>query len=281
MEFVMKDCTILVNSCDKYKDAWEPFFRLLKIHWPKCPYEIILSTETQTYDCDFLNIRTINCSSSLSWSSRLKNVLNKIQTEYVLFFLEDFFLMSSVNEKVFSSALNLLKNNHHIGAISFNPDIDKNLWKTKGVVGDFFTEVTKKSKYRVNAVSALWRKDFLLSLIKDGESPWEFEVKGTRRAKFKTKKILCVDEQQPKVFDFHIYIKYGYGISKQSWLPKNKELFEKYGINVAFDNLGWYENKLKGKRKKRSLKEKLKLIYTNPLELLEMLLVKLNQMKVK
>ena len=28
------DVTILVNSCDKYEDAWEPFFKLFSIQWP-------------------------------------------------------------------------------------------------------------------------------------------------------------------------------------------------------------------------------------------------------
>lgn len=80
------EVTILVSSCDKYEDAWEPFFRLLNIQWPDCPYNIVLSTETKNYDCDFLNVETINSSPKLSWSSRLKNVLTQISTEYVLFF---------------------------------------------------------------------------------------------------------------------------------------------------------------------------------------------------
>ena len=70
----------------------DSFFKLLKIQWPECPHDIVLSTETKTYDCDFLKIKTINSNRDLSWSSRLKNTLNQIETEYILFFLEDFFL---------------------------------------------------------------------------------------------------------------------------------------------------------------------------------------------
>lgn len=273
----MNDCTLLVNSCDKYEDAWDPFFRLLKIHWPNCPYDVVLSTESKQYCCDFLQVKTVNSDSNLSWSSRLKDTLNQIETEYILFFLEDFFLMSSVKEEILLSAMNLMQRNSKIGVISFNPDIDNDLWFTKGNYDKYFVEITRKSKYRINAVASLWRKDFLVSILKDGESPWEFEINGTKRAKFMRQKILCLDETLPKPFDFHIYIKYGYGITKQSWLPKNKELFDKYGIEVNFENLGWYEHKPKIRRKKRSFKEKIMLIFKNPKELFGMFYNKINQ----
>ena len=50
------DVTILVNSCDKYEDAWEPFFKLFSIQWPECPYKIILNTESKNFSCDYLSV---------------------------------------------------------------------------------------------------------------------------------------------------------------------------------------------------------------------------------
>ena len=89
-----KDFTIIVNSCDKYEDTWFPFFKLMKIHWPCCDnYDIILNTETKQYTCDFMKLRTINGGTSATWSERLKNILEQIDTEFVLFFLDDFFIL--------------------------------------------------------------------------------------------------------------------------------------------------------------------------------------------
>lgn len=46
----MNNLTIIVNSCDKYEDAWNPFFKLMEIHWPKSDkYQIILNTENKDY----------------------------------------------------------------------------------------------------------------------------------------------------------------------------------------------------------------------------------------
>ena len=36
------EVTILVNSCDLYEDTWYPFFKLLQLQWPECPYKVVL-----------------------------------------------------------------------------------------------------------------------------------------------------------------------------------------------------------------------------------------------
>ena len=44
-----KDITIVVNSCDKFKDAWEPFFVLLDKYWTDHPRKVLLNSETIEY----------------------------------------------------------------------------------------------------------------------------------------------------------------------------------------------------------------------------------------
>ncbi len=273
-----KSVTILVNSCDLYKDAWYPFFKLLDVHWPDCPYNIVLNTESKSFNTDFVNLSIFN-SGNIPWSDRVLKVLDTIESEYILFFLEDFFLMSPVKTDVLNSALSLLNENEDIGFISFNPDIDSNAWKTKGTYGKYFTELKKVSIARINAVAGLWRKDFFVEMLKSGESPWEFELNGTKRGKSSKKMVLCLSDVQYAPFHFHFCIGYGYGITSKSWLPKNKELFDKYGIKVNFENLGWYKHP--PKRVKRSFKEKVLLIFKNPKELLTMFYVKIKTLLTK
>lgn len=270
--------TILVNSCDFYRDAWYPFFKLFKIQWPDCPYKFVLNTESENIRTEFTDI-TMFKSGNIPWSDRVLNALETIETEFVLFFLEDFFLITPVKKDIFSSALSLISENKEIGVICFNPDIDSTVWKTKGTYGKYFTELKKTSVARINAVAALWRKDFLIKMLKSGESPWEFETNGTKRGVSYKEKVLCLVDPEYAPFDFHYYIGYGYGISNKSWLPKNKELFDKYGIEVNFENLGWYTQP--PKRQKRSFKEKFSLIYKNPKELLDMVKTKARRLLQK
>lgn len=265
--------SILVNSCDKYVDAWEPFFRLLHIQWPDCPYNIFLNTESKKYECDFLNVSTICCGKNKSWSQRVKYALSLIDTDYVLFFLEDFFLMSPVNSYLLSNAVDEIQRNKRIGFISFNPDLDKALgyWKIDREYNEYYVYVSKKSKYRINAQANLWRKSFLNNVLKDNENAWEFEVYGTIRAKLMHQITLSRKIDSDKVFDYHTYQRFGYGINRGKWLQNNKSLFDKYAINVNFNNLGWYRKSNSQTRKKRTKKELIKLIYTNPIELLQII----------
>ena len=113
----MTNLTIIVNTCDKYEDAWNPFFRLMEINWPESEnYKIILNTENKNYKCNFRNVKTV-CSGNVAWSKRLKNILEEVDTDFILFFLEDFFLRSPVNQEVFEEAYNLILKNDDIGYI--------------------------------------------------------------------------------------------------------------------------------------------------------------------
>ena len=270
-----QDCTILVNSCDLYEDAWAPFFKLFKIQWPDCPYSFVLNTEFKSFETNCFDVTIFN-SGDIPWSDRVLSALETIESEYILFFLEDFFLMSPVKIDVFNSALSYIRENKEIGVICFNPDVDSRAWKTKGSYGKYFTELKRGSIARINSVAALWRKDFLIKVLERGETPWEFEANGTLRGESCEEMVLCLSDIKNVPFKFHFCVGYGYGITSKSWLPKNKQLFDKYGIEVDFEKLGWYVPQ--PKRQKRSFKEKLSLIYKNPKELVGMISVKMKKL---
>lgn len=275
------DCAILVNSCDLYQDAWEPFFRLFHIQWPDCPFKIYLNTETKKYECDYLNVETICSGKGKTWSERVLNAIKHIESKYILFFLEDFFLMSPVKIDIFFTALDILESDESVGVVSFNPDVRKALgyWIIAEQYDNSFSLLSKKSKYRVNAQANLWERKFLSSLIRKCENPWEFEVYGTIRAKRSRKKFLCRPANATPVFDYHTYQGYGYGLNRGKWLPKNQELFEKYDISVDYERLGWWNaaEHIHKPRTKRSKKELLALLLSNPRELVEIVYTKISQ----
>ena len=90
-------------------------------------------------------------------------------------------------------------------------------------------------------MTALWNKAWLHGLIRDHETPWEFELYGSERSRRTFEKVLVINNSDgfcPCVFNYNVDLKYGHGITCGQWLPKNVELFESYGINVNFQNLG-------------------------------------------
>lgn len=236
--------TILVNSCDKYEDAWEPFFRLLKIQWPECEnYKIVLSTESKQYNCDFLDVKTINIKENMSWSARLKSTLEQIDTKYVLFFLEDFFLLEKVRYDIFNKALELMESDSEIGLITFNKRRFGSQFPEEVDYDRCFYKVKKSVANRTNVLVGLWRKEYYLKLIFGDENPWEYERNSNIRSRYAGYKIYSQDyKYSPATFRYCMNPVDGYGITQGKWLCKNKELFETHGIyNVDYDNLGVFE----------------------------------------
>jgi hypothetical protein len=52
----MGQYSILVNTCDKFEDCWDPFFKLFKFYWPDYTGTIYLNTEYKDYSFEGLTI---------------------------------------------------------------------------------------------------------------------------------------------------------------------------------------------------------------------------------
>ena len=144
----ISDLTIVVCSCDKYEDLWYPYFEIFKRNWSDCKYPIVLNTESKKYFHEGLNIKCPNnFFEEVSWSERMKNTLEHIETEYVLITCDDHFIISPVNTREFENAFSILKKNKRITTFSFVPHIspeEKTKW-----IGNFGLWKMNKS-FRVN-----------------------------------------------------------------------------------------------------------------------------------
>ena len=174
-------CTLLVNSCDAYKDLWDPFFQLLNSNWPHCPYPVVLNTESEEYSCRYLQVSICHAESSAEpWGKRLYNCVKKIQTPYIIFLLDDFFLEAPVDTGKISQCIEWMEQDHNIATFSFVPTLWEDI-DDKKYPG--FLRRPFRCNYKVNCQAAVWRRDCLLKLIRKHETPWEFEVFGSSRAR--------------------------------------------------------------------------------------------------
>ena len=63
------DVTILVVSCDKYKDLWIPFFHCFFKYWSDCPYPVFLASNDLEYSDP--RVKTILIGPDKDYSSNL------------------------------------------------------------------------------------------------------------------------------------------------------------------------------------------------------------------
>jgi glycosyltransferase involved in cell wall biosynthesis len=183
-------CAVLVVSSDGYQDLWRPFFTLFRQYWPDCPFPVYLGA--QTASADFVGVTTLLAGAGESWSSSLRCFLNRLDSENVLLLLEDFFLCETVST---ANVLEQLAALTKLGGtvLRLNPDPPPSF----GIKA--FTKLGGQHRlapFRVSLQPSIWNRRALLALLRDGESPWEFEVQGTFRSQERNGEFYCTRKQE-------------------------------------------------------------------------------------
>ncbi len=165
---------LLVVSCDKYSDLWEPFFACMQKNWPDCPYEIYLLANYK--NTDVKGVRTILIGEDLSWSDNVLTGLSKINEDYIIMFIDDLLIKEKVDTPAVKNLLSwMVKKDANYLRLSPTPKPDKTYNDLVGIV-------SPGTIYRASTVLSVWKKNTLCQLLVRGESAWDFEVFGTVRS---------------------------------------------------------------------------------------------------
>lgn len=237
------DCTILVNSCDKYEDILDTFFELLHRFWPDIPFEIALSTESLEYKNKYFEIKNLHPKNKeCSWTERIEDTLNQISSNYVLLMLDDLFLYDYVQTEKVLENLQSLKENDKIVNFTYWPILND----TEESVYPGFKKRKEVAKYKVAAILGLWNKKHFLKYVKGyKENIWEFEPNATIRSNtlYKSDEFYVSKDFPKQIFPYNFA---KYGLFSGKWFKANKELFKSLGIKIAFKKRGFYNEKERG-----------------------------------
>jgi hypothetical protein len=242
MNNALRKITVLVNSTDLYADAWDPFFRLLEMFWPEWRPKVVLNSESKVPTwvppgtVVHHNGRTVGKSH---WPSCLKSALGVIETPYVLYLQEDYFLNRRVNETALEQMVRILDD----GAA------DAIRCRELGGHGKYaatrfqgWIEVPRSHGYYASLQAGLWRKQALAGLLVDEETAWEFEKHGTRRARRNLKAVYSPDPSFYPGNDSGAFSYEPTGIRNGRWYrPAVERLFAEHKIKVSFEERGFYE----------------------------------------
>lgn len=171
----MPDVGILVVSCDRYADLWEPFFHCFFKYWKDCPYPVYLGTNTLTYADK--RVQSLPIGTDISYCDNLRLMLRMVKQDWVIFWVEDRILADRIEttrvEELVSEAKS--KNAAYLKLIPQHA-------LAYLVPGRNCGEVPRGSHYRVSMTIALWQKQCLNSLLRPGETAWQLEKLGSRRS---------------------------------------------------------------------------------------------------
>lgn len=171
-----KTAALLISSCDAYEDLWKPFFTFLFRYWPDCPFPIYLIANHISYPDP--RVQTIILGDDIDWAANTRMALEKIESPYIIYLHEDFFLNNRVsNDRIMGLLAYVRQRNAGYLRLYPVPGPD-----TASVDNPNVGEIAKGSEYRTSLQAAIWNRKVMLSLLKDGENAWQMETNGSIRS---------------------------------------------------------------------------------------------------
>lgn len=223
---------LVVNTCWKYRDAWQPFMGLLKVHWPDCPYPLGIMTDkadTKWLGPGIIDLRqqVYQTGYDRGWCyNLLEGLASEPPSEIILLMQEDFFLTAKVDTAQIEQYCHYMWAHSEVHCIRLYPcpgafeNYDE--WPKIGTH-------PPGVPYRVSCQAALWRISTLRMILGACRTPVEFEMEGSRHAdRWFNKGFYSVwREKEPWPLEYLCS-----GISRGRWNPDALKLFEKHNLNV-------------------------------------------------
>ena len=229
---MINDTAILILSCDKYADIWQPFFLFFEKYWSDCPYPVYLATNERSFT--FKNVKQIFSHKKTTWSDELKVVLEQISEKYIILILEDYFIYESVKNESIKKIIEVMESTNaaYIKLGAFPSKYDA-LWPHKKLNNEPGIGVIEKgSKYRLCLQTAIWNKNILLSLLDPSENPWQFEIEASKRSNSIDNPFLCVIADPAKKIVHGPIQYYCTALSAGKWMRGAVKLCEKENIEI-------------------------------------------------
>lgn len=176
---------------------------------------------TETLRPSLAGVTVLSLGSGLSWSDLLIRALEKIPSSTILFTLEDFFLRDKVDTDEIKRLLAIFENDN-LSMLRLitrpGPDLPYPTCN-RARLG----LISNNAPYKVSTQAAFWSVKTLRSILAPGESIWEFEMKGSERAKV-LPGFACVKKS---IFPYRHHV-----IERGKWFPWEAKKFNAMKIGV-------------------------------------------------
>lgn len=208
--------TVLVGTCDAYSSLWDNFTKCYKKYWPY-DTNIIFAGETKTHS----EYNTCTPGANLPWGQRIKKALEHVETDYVFFLLEDYFLSYQYPEDQIKT---WLLDMDRMGM--FKLQISRSCCQLYEGTNDRYLKFHPQSDYLFSMQPSIWHKAWISKNMPDHFSPHEFEVSNSQKYKNKQTEVY-IDAS----INFPVYfnaVRKGF-VKSEGWEDfKNKENLENF-----------------------------------------------------
>ncbi len=211
---------LVVSSCDAFFDVWRPFYAFLEKFWGDCPLDGFLLTNELEVHSSW--IRSIPVGKDRGWSSNLLFALRQITHPYLLYFQEDYFLTAPIDR------LQLARDFAEV----METDADSLCFRARSESDPGFQPLNERygvvpldSDGRTRCQVTLWKRSALQSILREGETAWNFEARGSAR----TEGMQILSYHRRENAPIHYLMS---AISRGLWMPKAIEFCRAYDVPI-------------------------------------------------
>lgn len=231
MEF--KDLKIIIPTCDKYMHAVEGLMYTLNKYFNVDNKILLLGYSEPKFklkdNWEFISLgvdKGVN-----NWSNDLLLFFNTFKDEYFINMIDDTLMTRPADISKIKLGFEYMLNNPKVKKVFLHGSLTHR--STSGMLGgtiltpipeldNKFYDVNQVSNYRSSLQSAIWDRNYFLTILKPNQTPWSFE---TQHVKNDGARILTTVENHPIMFS-HIYIKGGLF---HKW---NESIYEDGGLDA-------------------------------------------------
>ncbi len=231
---------LVVSSCDDFCDTWRPFAYFFAKFWPDCPFAAFLIVNNIAVTSDLL--KPIAVGSDRGWASNFRHALGRIPNDYVLYLQDDYFIEQPVGtSQILEDCAWCTEHNVDSLCFSAYPEPQPGFEP----VTERFGRAPRDSDGRTRCQFALWKKSALLEVLREGETAWEMESRGSDRTREMEVLVYTRPENTPMRY-------FSSAIVRSLWVPEALAMCDANGIPVRPRVRGLYRPGQNSKKLRRA-----------------------------
>ena len=227
----MLNTSVLIYSCDKYSDVWEPFFTLFFRYW-ECPFRVYIATESKK--CFTPGVTTINGLGT--WTERMQKAVREIPTKYVIGMCEDFFFRRKVKQDLIEKCIRYTEHDYEAGCFNFEKECEPDIKLLSSEYENFGIK-PPGHHFQKSCMPTLWRRGYLERLLDCKLDPWNWEW---QEREYPMTHYIWTGSLKDMAFDYGLTNRNPFGIVQGRWVREDVvPLFQKEGIDVDYQKRGF------------------------------------------
>lgn len=174
---MLEDVSVIVSSCDSFAACWSPLMHGFERYWPDGPSPIRLIVNRLLFEHPRTSVFATGADHG--WACNLRMALAATEQPFILYMQEDYWIDRAVDTALIDSYVNHFRDGRldYLRLVPVPPGTEACEFD------DRIRLLAPQARYRTSLQAALWRKTVLIELLRDDESPWNFELVGNERSR--------------------------------------------------------------------------------------------------